>query len=196
MPKPRVIPNKKLKCFMRVAKNGATYKTCAKPEGDKKPKTQVRDNPRVRNRKKPIVRAYENADARKAAARARNPPKPKKGEEGYVKKKATDSQLSALAKGRAVRNENVKALKENPTPAMLARALKKQEASDRRIAKAEAAAVKAQEKAALKAEKEKGKAVVKKIKKLKIVKKKQAGTSTSASGKKTKLFFKKGRENK
>tara|TARA_R110002153_G_scaffold274315_1_gene448473 strand:- start:14848 stop:15465 length:618 start_codon:yes stop_codon:yes gene_type:complete len=172
---------------MRKAKNGATYKTCVKPEGDKKPKTQVRDNPRVRNRKQPIVKAYENAAARTAAEKARNPPKPKKGQEGYVKKTASGAQQSALAKGRAIRNENVKAMKENPSPAQLARALKKQEASDKKVAAAAAKAKSAAEKAALKAELQKGKEVVKKVKKLKIMPKKEAA---APAPKKKKLVIK------
>lgn len=39
-------PNDKMKCYMRKAKNGATYRACAEPEGDKKPKKQLRDKPK------------------------------------------------------------------------------------------------------------------------------------------------------
>ncbi len=66
------IPNKKLKCFMLKAKNGATYKTCAKPEGDKQPKKQVRGKPRPADKRvKPIVRAYPSDADRKTAAKGR-----------------------------------------------------------------------------------------------------------------------------
>lgn len=40
------LPNKKLKCFMLKAKNGAMYRTCATPEKKKQPKKQVRGKPR------------------------------------------------------------------------------------------------------------------------------------------------------
>ncbi len=65
------IANKKLKCFMRKAKNGATYKTCAVPEKDKQPKKQVRGKPRGEPRKKPVMNAYADASARTLAQKGR-----------------------------------------------------------------------------------------------------------------------------
>jgi hypothetical protein len=91
------IPNKKLKCFMGRAKNGAIYRACATPAGDKKPKKQVRGKPRVGG--KGGEKAYPDG-------KPKAPKKPKKGEAGYVKKKATEAQLAALAKGRATRKAN------------------------------------------------------------------------------------------
>ena len=74
------VPNKKLKCFMLTAKNGKPYRTCATPEKDKKPKKQVRDNPRpADNRVKPVVKAYGSPEERK------------KGQQERAKKKKEDA---------------------------------------------------------------------------------------------------------
>jgi len=41
--------NSKMKCYMRKAKNGATYRTCGEPEGDAQPKKQLRNRPKARD---------------------------------------------------------------------------------------------------------------------------------------------------
>lgn len=70
------IPNKKLKCFMRRAKNGAVYRACAVPEKDKKPKKQVRGNPIPEGKRKlPVKKAYP--DRPSAPTQAPNRPKVK-----------------------------------------------------------------------------------------------------------------------
>ena len=54
------IPNSKMKCFMRTAKNGKPYRACAVPEKKKKPKKQVRGKPRPESeRKVPYLSAYK-----------------------------------------------------------------------------------------------------------------------------------------
>ena len=97
------IPNKKLKCWMGYA-NGKVYRACATPAGDKKPKKQVRGKPRVGG--KGGEKAYPDG-------KPKAPKKAKKGEEGYVKKKATEAQLKALAKGRATRKANAEKKKKS-----------------------------------------------------------------------------------
>ena len=63
---PKNVPNKKLKCFMLKANNGATYRTCTTPEKNKQPKKQVRGNPRPEDKRvKPIVKAYGSVEDRK-----------------------------------------------------------------------------------------------------------------------------------
>lgn len=64
------LPNKKLKCFILKAKNGASYKTCTTPEKDKAPKKTVRDKPR-KVRKIPIIKAYDTVEDRKEAQKVR-----------------------------------------------------------------------------------------------------------------------------
>jgi hypothetical protein len=98
------IPNKKLKCWMGKAKNGATYRACATPEKNKQPKKMVRGKPRVGG--KGGEKAYPDG-------KPKAPKKAKKGEEGYVKKKATEAQLKALAKGRATRKANAEKKKKS-----------------------------------------------------------------------------------
>jgi len=46
------VPDSKLKCFMRTGKNGAVYRTCATPEKNKKPKKQVRGDPKPASERK------------------------------------------------------------------------------------------------------------------------------------------------
>ncbi len=79
------VPNKKLKCYMmKNAKNGAVYRTCATPSGDKKPKKQVRGKPKPANqRQDKYLVAYPNGrpkpakKAKKPATKAKPPAKPK-----------------------------------------------------------------------------------------------------------------------
>jgi len=67
------IPNSKMKCFMRTAKNGKPYRACAVPEGDKKPKKQVRGKPRPESeRTLPYVSAYKNKFHRGNAQKKRD----------------------------------------------------------------------------------------------------------------------------
>jgi hypothetical protein len=61
---------------MRRAKNGAVYRACAVPEGDKKPKKQVRGNPVPEGKRKlPVRKAYP--DRPSAPTQAPNRPKVK-----------------------------------------------------------------------------------------------------------------------
>ena len=111
------IPNNKLKCFMRSV-NGKPYRACATPAGDKKPKKQVRGKPRVGG--KGGEKAYPNG-------KPKAPKKPKKGEAGYVKKKATEAQLAALAKGRATRKANADKKKKPSEKKVIFKKVKKAE---------------------------------------------------------------------
>jgi len=61
------IPNKKLKCFMRTAPSGGTYRTCVVPEKKKAPKHQVRGKPRAGGKGGERVYASD-ADRKKAEA--------------------------------------------------------------------------------------------------------------------------------
>lgn len=67
------IKNSKMKCFVRTAKNGATYRACVVPEKKKQPKKQVRGKPRPENKRvQPRQLAYGSAAARaKAQAQRR-----------------------------------------------------------------------------------------------------------------------------
>jgi len=72
------IPNSKMKCFMRTAKNGKPYRACAVPEKKKAPKKQVRDKPRPESeRKLPYVSAYKNKFHRGNAKKKRDKDKKK-----------------------------------------------------------------------------------------------------------------------
>ncbi len=66
------INNKKMKCFIRTAKNGKPYRACVVPEKNKQPKKQVRGKPRPETkRKQPRQVAYPSAQARTKAQQAR-----------------------------------------------------------------------------------------------------------------------------
>jgi len=65
------IPNKKLKCFILKAKNGAPYRTCTTPEKNKKPKKTVRGMPNKDPRKRAVVKAYASVEERKKAQKER-----------------------------------------------------------------------------------------------------------------------------
>jgi len=92
---PANVANKDMKCFMRTARNGATYRACAVPEGNKQPKRQVRANPRpAAERVKPYITAYAGTSQaeRNKASRAANKaskvaPAPAKKKKIIIKKK-------------------------------------------------------------------------------------------------------------
>ena len=70
------VPDKKLKCFMRRAKNGAVYRACATPEKKKISKGEVRGAPKPANeRKQPYLVSKAKAPAK---AKAKAPAKEKK----------------------------------------------------------------------------------------------------------------------
>ena len=69
------VPDRKLKCFMRRAKNGAVYRACATPEKKKISKGEVRGAPKPANeRKQPYLVSKAKAPPK---AKAKAPPKAK-----------------------------------------------------------------------------------------------------------------------
>lgn len=43
----KYVSNSKMKCYMRRAKNGSFYRTCETPPPPKKPRRQLRGNPKL-----------------------------------------------------------------------------------------------------------------------------------------------------
>jgi len=103
---PANVANKDMKCFMRTARNGATYRACAVPEGNKQPKRQVRANPRpAAERVKPYITAYAGTSQaeRNKASRAANKaskvaPAPAKKKKIIIKKKPKEDAPAAAPK--------------------------------------------------------------------------------------------------
>lgn len=73
------VADKKLKCFMLRAKNGGMYRTCATPEKDKKPKKQVRGDPKAASKRKlPYITSTGKSLPKRQGPPVAPKPKPKK----------------------------------------------------------------------------------------------------------------------
>jgi len=168
------IANKRLKCWMRVAKNGKPYRACAVPEKEKQPKREVRDNPRPEHkRKKPYLVAYGSAEERKKEQAKRR--KETRVSTAKPKKKIVEKPVKSVNKAQEYKKRINKKVKD-----MTAEEKREYARLRKQVSR----------------EKAKPKPVEVKPKKKRFVVRQPALTSTDASGKKTKLYFKKGKEPK